>query len=250
MDLDTGAQAEPEAAWATSIRGPRAFEAILGQFEEALARGELRAGDRLPAERDLAERFQTSRTSVREAVRVLETFGVVEVRRGSEGARLCSSPRDAFAELMRFHLALGHYRSAEVVEVRATIEAKAVADVAAARDPELLAGLAAIATAMAADGLDAAGFHRLDIEFHEAIVAGAGNELATLLHRSCRALIRQAMRDALAGDWSGVHADLVAEHRAICAAIERGDGEEAARLMGGHVRRWGARATSGDPACA
>jgi DNA-binding FadR family transcriptional regulator len=108
------------SAWGASIRTPRAFEAILGQFEEALASGALRAGDRLPAERELAERFQTSRTSVREAVRALENFGVVEVRRGAEGVRICNTPREAFAELMRFHVAVGHYRRAEVAEVRGT----------------------------------------------------------------------------------------------------------------------------------
>ncbi|HKZ14089.1 MAG TPA: GntR family transcriptional regulator [Solirubrobacterales bacterium] len=109
----------------------------------------------MPAERELAERFETSRTSVREAVRALENFGVVEVRRGAEGVRICNTPREAFAELMRFHVALGHYRPAEVVEVRAALEANAVATVASVGDAEVLGELAAIATAMDADRIDA-----------------------------------------------------------------------------------------------
>lgn len=237
-------------AWGSSIRTPRAFEAILGQFEEALASGELRAGDRLPAERDLAERFQTSRTSVREAVRALENFGVVEVRRGAEGVRICSTPREAFAELMRFHLALGHYRPEEVVEVRGALEANAVATVARAGDAAVLGELAAIATEMEDDRVDADAFHELDVRFHDRIVSAAGNELAALLHRSCRVLIRQAMREALSAEWPAVRAALAADHRAICGAVERRDGDQAARLMSDHVKRWGNRPIAAGRPCA
>jgi GntR family transcriptional repressor for pyruvate dehydrogenase complex len=240
------AKAPATAEWATSIRGPRAFEAILGQFEEALASGQLRAGDRLPAERDLTARFGASRTSVREAVRVLETFGVVEVRRGAEGARLREQPRAAFAELMRFHLALGHYRSEEVVEVRATLEAGAAASVASAADAGALERLEEIVAAMAAGEIGTERFHRLDVEFHEAVLAAAGNELATLLHRSCRALIHRSMRVALVGDWPRLRADLLGEHEAIVAAIRGEDPEAAAGAMAAHVRRWGSIATAAE----
>ena len=73
----------------SSVATPRAFEAILGQFKEAIARGALRPGDRLPAERELAERFEASRASVREALRVLETLGIVGTSAGPTTARCC-----------------------------------------------------------------------------------------------------------------------------------------------------------------
>ena len=63
----------------------RAFEKILGQIEEAIVQGRLQSGDRLPSERELAESFGASRASVREALRVLEAFGVVVARRGTDG---------------------------------------------------------------------------------------------------------------------------------------------------------------------
>lgn len=234
-----------EARWATSISGPRTFEVILRQFEEAVASGQLRAGDRLPAERDLAERFQASRTSVREAVRVLETFGIVEVKRGAEGVRLCDRPRAAFAELMRFHLALGHYRAEEVVDVRAVLEADAAAVAARAADPRVCDRLEEIGDQMAAREVDAERFHELDVELHEVILGAAGNELAMLLHRSCRTLIRRSMRHALVGDWPSVRGELLVEHRAIVDVIRRGDADGAARLMAAHVRRWGMQAAAG-----
>jgi DNA-binding FadR family transcriptional regulator len=104
-----------------------------------------------------------------------------------------------------------------------------------------LGDLAVIATEMEDDRIDVDAFHRLDVRFHDLIVSAAGNELAALLHRSCRVLIRQGMREALSTEWPEVRAALAADHRAICGAVERGDGDQAARLMADHVKRWGGR---------
>src|SRR5919198_6364811 len=60
----------------------RAFEDVIVQVEEAIAAGTLQPGDRLPPERELAHQLQVSRASVREALRILEAFGVIEARRG------------------------------------------------------------------------------------------------------------------------------------------------------------------------
>src|SRR5213593_3658038 len=61
----------------------RAFEDVIVQVEEAIAAGRLQPGDRLPPERELALQLQVSRASVREALRVLEAFGVIAARRGT-----------------------------------------------------------------------------------------------------------------------------------------------------------------------
>lgn len=232
--------------WATSIRGPRAFEAILAQLERALRAGELQAGDRLPAERELAERFGVSRTSVREALRVLEALGLLDVRRGAEGVRLRDAPGDAFADLMRLHVALGHYAPERVIELRAMVESWAAAELAgrADADADALARLDALAARMDDPTLEALAFHALDVGFHDTLVSSAGNELARLLHRGSRTLIHAAMRDALlgAGDWPAARADLAREHRAICDALRAGDPAAGAALLREHVTRWGARA--------
>ena len=71
--------------WVQPIKNQRGFEVILEHLEAALLSGELSVGDRLPGERELAAGFRVSRTSVREALRVLEALGLVEVKRGTEG---------------------------------------------------------------------------------------------------------------------------------------------------------------------
>src|ERR687887_1393283 len=64
------------------IRRSRLYEGIVQQIEGLLEKGDLKPGDQLPPERQLAEQFQVSRASVREALRTLELLGIVETRAG------------------------------------------------------------------------------------------------------------------------------------------------------------------------
>ena len=64
------------------VQPVRAYERIVEQVEDALASGELRPGQRLPSERELVGQFEVSRSTVREALRVLESNGVVRSRPG------------------------------------------------------------------------------------------------------------------------------------------------------------------------
>ena len=66
-------------------RAPRAFEVICSQIRAKLIAGELKPGDRLPTERELAMQHGVSRTAVREAMRSLEMFGLITLRKGSHG---------------------------------------------------------------------------------------------------------------------------------------------------------------------
>src|ERR1051325_2365458 len=67
------------------VKSTRIYEEIVRQIKAMIAEGRLKSGDQLPPERDLAEKFLVSRTSVREALRALESVGLIEIRPG-EGA--------------------------------------------------------------------------------------------------------------------------------------------------------------------
>ncbi len=73
---------EGKATAFETVRPVRLYERIVEQVEEAIASGELRPGQRLPSERELVVQFGTSRATVREALRVLESNGVVRSRPG------------------------------------------------------------------------------------------------------------------------------------------------------------------------
>jgi GntR family transcriptional regulator, transcriptional repressor for pyruvate dehydrogenase complex len=220
---------------------PRAFEQILGSLEASISAGSLGAGDRLPPERELAARFGVSRTSVREAIRVLESMGVVSVRRGADhGVVLLQEPGNAFAPVLRLLVALRHVSFDDAIEFRVMVEAAAARRLAETGGG---AGLGEILGRMEAPGVRQPEFHALDATFHVTLVRTAGNALLNLVEDAVDGLLRKIVTDValIAWDWDEVRPRLVAEHRAILAAVDAGDGEEAAALVTRHIRTWGHR---------
>ena len=219
------------------IRGRRIFEEILDQLEQAILDGHISAGDRLPPERQLAEQFNASRTSVREAVRVLEALGVAKVRAGAEnGAVLVEEPGGALRLLLRFQLALRHISIESVIEFRTALEPWAASAASARATTEELDRIRSVLAEMNAD-VGPEHFHQLDSEFHLEIARAAQNELMVLVLEGARTSIERIMLDALNHfpDWPETRARLVAEHTQIVAAISAGEADEAASLMQRHI---------------
>jgi GntR family transcriptional repressor for pyruvate dehydrogenase complex len=222
----------------------RTFEVILARLEEGMASGELRPGDRLPAERELAQRFQVSRTSVREALRVLETLGVIGIRRGAEnGAVLMREPENAFAAVLRLLVGLQHVALPEIMELRVMVEVWAARMVASQRDPGTLAQLEGLLLEMSSDTIDQHAFHDLDATFHVSIVRSAKNRLVNLIEASVDSAFRQIITDValVAWDWGTTKPLLIQQHQAIFDAMATGDADRAANLVSAHVRYWGER---------
>ncbi|WP_188192232.1 FadR/GntR family transcriptional regulator [Nonomuraea sp. SYSU D8015] len=215
------------------VKRTRTFEDVLAQIERRIAEDGLTAGDRLPAERQLAEQLGVSRSSVREAMRVLETLGVVssQVGRGPDaGAVLIARPESALTDLLRLHLGLASLEMREVIDARHMIEEWAATRAAAVR-----ADTSALVSALA--GMDAAGsaeeFVEHDTAFHCAIADASGNRLIAAIMRSLRDSMRRYAVEAVErlGDTSVLRAD----HVRILEAIDRGEADEAARAVSEHL---------------
>jgi len=215
------------------VRRTRTFEDVLAQIERRIAEDGLTVGDRLPAERHLAEQLGVSRSSVREAMRVLETLGVVtsQVGRGPDaGAVLTSRPDAALSDLLRLHLGLTGIEMREVIDTRLMIERWAAARAAAAR-----ADTSELREALT--GMDSAGspeqFVEHDTAFHCALADASGNRLVAAFMRSLRDSMRkysvESVRRVL--DTSILRAD----HVRIIEAVESGVPEEAARAVSEHL---------------
>lgn len=226
----------------------RAFEEILDQLEEAIVAGRLNAGDRLPTERDLAAQFQVSRTSVREAIRVLEALGIVRVQRGVDhGALLLHEPGNAFTYLLKLHLSLRHVSIESIIDFLIVISCWA-ADAAArgAGGPRVLEELRAIVDGMHEPNLDQLAFHELDARFHSTVVRASGNELASLVIDGCSEALRRLILAAIedTDEWDSMREGLAAEHAEILRALEEGDPERADALMRMHLSIWCGRAVA------
>ncbi|WP_246059999.1 FadR/GntR family transcriptional regulator [Herbidospora galbida] len=210
----------------------RTFETVLAQIEQRIAADGLTVGDRLPGERQLAEQLRVSRSSVREALRVLETLGVVssQVGRGPDaGAVLISRPDGTLADLLRLNLGLTTMSAREVLDTRLMIERWSAARVTWA-PPAMTEALAAMDLAASPEE-----FVTHDIAFHVALTDAAGNRLLSAVLRALRdALVSNAVE---AVRRLGHTDDLQADHRRIHTAVEAGDGEEAVEAVTAHLAR-------------
>jgi DNA-binding FadR family transcriptional regulator len=106
-----------------AYKGRRAFEDIAGQIKQAILSEQLNDGDRLPSERLLAEQFQVGRVTIREAMRMLETMGLVEIRKGSTGGAFVRiGDPDTMASMIMDRLQLDGTTHEQMIEARVGIE--------------------------------------------------------------------------------------------------------------------------------
>jgi GntR family transcriptional regulator, transcriptional repressor for pyruvate dehydrogenase complex len=218
----------------------RIHEVVLAHVEERIAAGQLKVGDRLPAERDLAAALGVSRSAVREAIRMLEAMGTVVQGTGSgpdAGTVLAAAPGDALTHLVSLHVMLASIGTADVVRVRIALERESTRLAAKhARAADHAAMLEQVA-AMADPAIGPGEFNDRDTAFHLAIAEASGNVLLAQLTTALRTAMRPTLLRALqAGpDFPAVAARLAAEHRAILEAIRDGDGELAAARVEAHI---------------
>lgn len=216
----------------------KTHQLVLSWIENELSEGRLAVGGRLPAERSLAEQLQVSRTSVREAIRILEAMGVVRAGVGSgpeAGTVVISDPTAALGSALRLHVATQHLPVADIVETRVLLESWAVSH--ARPDSPELAGASRLLEKMDADAVEVDEFLALDVRFHLALADAAGNAVVSAMMGSLRESITGYASRLTANlpDWDATAARLRAEHHDILAAIEQNDGGRAAKLVAAHI---------------
>lgn len=204
-----------------------------------LTSGRLRIGDHLPSERALAETLQVSRSSLREALKVLEALGTIQAATGSgprSGTVVTAAPEQALALALNLQLATSHVEHSHVYEVRLLLETWG----AEHSDPDRVDWDSAERLLQLMDdvGTPVADFLHLDAEFHVTVSRAAGNPLISTLMDALRTSIADhtlARAQALP-DWETTAARLRSEHHAIFDALRRGDRMAAAELMRQHIR--------------
>jgi len=220
----------------------RAFEEIFFQIEEAILDGRLGVGDRLPPERVLADIFGVSRPSVREALRVLESLGVINARRGTgadSGSIVSAQGDNGLGNLLRLHVSLLQIPLTDLLEVREALEEFTFRAAARAATAEEISQLRAIIDRMRA-APDSQAFLVEDTEFHLTIARLSRNAVAPLIMTALREAIARQMQRAFAAivDWPAEHAWLVSEHERVVAEISSKDEGKAAAAASQHIREF------------
>jgi DNA-binding FadR family transcriptional regulator len=195
--------------------------------------GELRPGDRLPREADLATTLGLSRNSLREAVRALSLVRILDVRQG-DGTYVSSLAADSLLEALNFIVEFHHDASVlELLEVRRILEPAASARAAVLITAPTIDQVAEILGRANADS-PVEDLVKADVEFHRAIALAAGNSVLASLIESLSAPTQRARV------WRGMTQEgalqrTLDEHQAIFDAITRHDPEMARTWATVHV---------------
>src|SRR5438477_1312115 len=121
MDRRRQPERPPRGMDLAPIKSTRIYEEIVRQIKAMIAEGRLKSGDQLPPERDLAEKFLVSRTSVREALRALESVGLIEIRPG-EGTFVKEVSVEALVEPLALVLLSQREMIGDLFEARRMLE--------------------------------------------------------------------------------------------------------------------------------
>src|ERR1043166_517961 len=214
------------------VKSTRIYEEIVRQIKAMIAEGRLKSGDQLPPERDLAEKFLVSRTSVREALRALESLGLVEIRPG-EGTFIREVSVEALIEPLALVMASQRGAIAELFDARRLLEPVIAALAAGRATPEELSEMERILDEQAKE--IAAGNTGLaqDAAFHAAIGTAAHNHAITRILHAIMDLLAQSREEAIStpGRPTRSHED----HRRVLEAIRAGNAAASERAMLDHI---------------
>ena len=229
----------------------RAWEIVLESIESDLLSGRLSPGDHLPAERALAAALGVGRSSVREALRVLEVLGLIRTASGSgpsAGAIIVALPGGGMSALMRLQVAAQGFPVADVVKTRLILEAAVVVELAGAAIASDLTESEQLLEAMDAPELTEAEFLALDTQFHLSLATASGNQVITATMAGLRSAIEGYARAGALGlaSWAETSARLRGEHRGILAAIRTAEPARARALVVAHIEGYYAE-THGHP---
>lgn len=214
------------------IKSTRIYEEIVRQVKALISEGRLKSGDQLPPERDLADQFKVSRTSVREAFRTLESLGLIEIRPG-EGTFVREVSIESLIEPLAQVILSQRQAVGELFEARRLLE-PTIAGLAARRaTPDEIHGMEQIlaeqAREVAAGGTGLA----QDAAFHASIAASVHNRAITRIVNALMDLLTQSREESLQtpGRPTRSHQD----HQRILDSIRRRDEVGAQRAMLNHL---------------
>lgn len=197
----------------------------LTKFRELISSGEVRPGDRLPPERELAERFGVSRSSLRPVMKVLETVGAISQRVG-DGSYLSADGSSLLDLPLSLLVLLDDVSLVEMFEARLMIEPEFAARAAVCASSEDLAAMRRTFAAMETDPVNA------DTAFHQAICMSTRNRVCYRMF----AAIHQAFRQGMAVTSRLASSRALDFHKEIYSAIHLRDPEGARSKMAEHLR--------------
>jgi len=217
-----------------AFRGATLSTQIVTQVRDALFAKQMRPGDFLGTEKDLAERFGVSRIVARDALRTLEAQGIVEIKVGSGGgARIARGNARLFAEALAVQLDLAGVSVGEIMDAQRAIECLAAELAAANATAEDHARLRELLAEAERTIDDVGAYTRSSREFHLAVAEASHNRVLVVQLISLQHVSWPAQNPTLTPK---VAQRILDVHKELAALIEMRDPAGARRLMDEHVK--------------
>ena len=227
------------------LTSPRIAETVADELRRQIVDGELADGDLLPPQGVLVERFNVSLVSLREALRILETEGLVSVRRGNQGGAVVHAPtKSSAAYMLGLVLQSEHVLLDDLAAALQDLEPTCAALAAQRQDraQTIVPELHRLNAEMSETLHNGTGFTELGRKFHDAVVRGCGNATVIAVVGSLEALWssheqRWAERHSATGDYPSTaeRKAVLKTHTVLTDAIEAGDSERARRTAAKHL---------------
>jgi DNA-binding FadR family transcriptional regulator len=217
------------------ISVPKASDILANQLRDMILDGTIPPGGSLPPERELVESSGLSRSSVRDALRVLEVEGLITTRPGRSGGSIAQLPsRETVARPMELFVKSHEIQLGSLLDCRLAVEPFLAARAANNRTDEELAEIKSLNDKFVATTDNIADYKRLNLEWHLAVARASHNELLIALMEAVAHPILEA------ADYQTVTTDEIRSaakkaHTAIVEAIEKQDATLAHQRMAKHV---------------
>jgi DNA-binding FadR family transcriptional regulator len=214
------------------------YSSVASAFEAQILSGDLPIGERLPSEGEIARDFGVSTRSVREAMQILETKGLIRRRHGERSTVIRGDVSEflgTLAATVRQLFSADPAYLMQLMVVRRMIETEVIGLLATQENPIDVSVEAAVESMRRArDASDFTGFTEADAEFHFALVRSAGNEILTVFYDNLYGLITEVIRVTSRVPSKSLEAAYV-EHFDICEAIRQRNESSAKSLMKAHI---------------
>ncbi|MGB8323677.1 MAG: FadR/GntR family transcriptional regulator [Candidatus Acidiferrum sp.] len=218
------------------VRSSRLYEQIVQQVEESIQKGQLKPGDQLPPERELAEQFGVSRTAVREAVKALREKGLVEAYPG-RGTFITDGTSYTIRQSLDRMMRSGNEGFAFLAEVRQILEPEIAALATTRADDEALEAMRKQVEIMDAAQEDPDAFIEADLDFHLALAEAAANPIILSLIDSIVGLLREQRMGIFQVEGGPERGQY--HHKKILQAVEHRDSAGAREAMKAHLTQVG-----------
>ncbi|MXN47234.1 transcriptional regulator NanR [Shinella kummerowiae] len=211
---------------------------VFARLKHMIETGELKAGDDMPSERELMERYGVGRPAIREAMQALAGKGLVEISQGERAKVLRITAESIFRQvdlpakmmLSGSSDSLEHLKSARIFFERGMIR-----EAAARATPEHITQLNALLDKQRQSLSDADAFIEADMEFHQYIAQISGNPIFAAVSGAMLGWLKSYHTEMLI--WTGRENFTLAEHEEIIRTIENGNADLAEKAMIKHLER-------------